>query len=304
MTVLAVTGLLVLAGCGTTGSEGSGAADSAVPSVDLGAAERVEAPEAGEVGTGGKQVGTEFDPAQDQVVVTGSATVRVEDSEAALAALTRTVTSLDGRVSSSSISKADARGSAWAQVRVPSDSYEELTDSLSGLGDVVELSTSTDDVGQRVADLDARQKALQASIDRLTALIDQAETTADLLEAERELTTRQAELDSLTGQRRYLADQVAYSTLSVTLDPQAEAVDPDPSIWQRSWTAFLESAEAVLTVVVFLVPWLVVAAVIGVPLWWARRRRRNRGAADAAQAATSPHADGPGDDGPQDVVQG
>ncbi len=295
--VWAAVGALLLAGCSSAGDSARTAEWSSTDS--MGAAVAPEAAVPGQAGSAAQDsaggadgadapAGADVDPDQGQVVVTGSATVRVEDPEQALADLSAAVSALDGRVASSTVSGADARPSAWAEVRVPTDSYQKLTDALAGLGDVVELSTSTQDVGQQVADLDARAKALQASIDRLTALVEKADTTKDLLEAEQELTTRQAELDSLTGQRQYLADQVAYSTLTVSLDPKAEALDPDPSVWERSWRAFLSSAEAVLTVVVFLLPWLAAAAVIGVPIWLVARRRSAARAALAAPEERPP----------------
>lgn len=285
---LALVALLALAGCsssedgsaatGSTGTDLSGLSTVEVAPEEAGGA----AADSADAGT--SAAGSEVDPDQGKVVVTGSASVRVEDPQAALAALTATVAGLGGRVASSTVTGGGSVPSARAQVRVPTDAYERLTDSLSDLGQVVDLSTSTEDVGQQVADLDARADALSASIDRLTQLVEQAETTKDLLEAEQELTARQSELDSLTSQRAYLADQIAYSTLEVSLDRRAEAAEPDRSVWQRSWDAFVAGMRGIGEAVVWVLPWALLAAVVAAAVTLAVRRRRGRAGSPALRA--------------------
>lgn len=242
-----------------------------------------------------------------QVVVTGEASVRAPDPVAALADLTATVTSLGGSVASSTTDTDGNSPSAWATVRVPATRYQELLDSLPGLGTVISSSTSTEDVGQQVTDLDARIDALGASVSRLRTLIDEASSTKDLLEAEAQLTSRQAELDSLRAQRAYLADQVSLSTLTVRLLAERVVDDPGASVWQRSWDAFLAALRGIGTGLVWALPWLVLTAVVVAAVALgnrlvARRRARvatprvpGKGARRARDAAPA-GAEGPGPD--------
>ena len=216
------------------------------------------------------------DGPQEQIVVTGQASVDAEDPAAALDAFTDTVDQVGGRISTSSRSADDQWPTASATARVPADRYQELADTLADLGKVVDVTTTTEDVGQQMADLDARADALQTSVDRLSELIEQASSTKDLLEAERELTNRQAELDSLNGQRDWLTDQVAFSTLSVTFATDVQPVDPNPSVWERSWQAFLRSLEGLFTAVVVALPWAAAVALVAVPAVVVVRRRRAR----------------------------
>lgn len=276
---VALAGLLVLAGCSAGGGREDSSGSAAVPAVELGtgSADGAEV-DTGSAGTSSAdraaaatQDGADV-PAQ--VVVTGEATVRSADPVPALADLTETVADLGGSVASSTTDTQGDRPSAWATLRVPATRYQDLVDALPGLGTVLSSSTSTEDVGQYLADLDARSQALEASITRLSALIDQATSTADLLEAEGQLTSRQAELDSLNAQRAYLADQVAMSTLTVTLVGERAAEDPGASVWERSWQAFLGAVRGIGIGIVWALPWLVVLAVVLVPVVVVRRRRR------------------------------
>lgn len=199
------------------------------------------------------------------VVTTGWAAVRSEDPTAAAQEFQEVTIALGGRVAESETSQAGDFPRATVTVRVPAERYQELVDGLADLGDVIEQSSNSTDVGQQLADLQARRNALQASIDRLTELMATSETTADLLEAEAMITARQAELDSLVAQLTYLESQVAMSTLTVEFATEAAAtVYRQPSVWERSWRYFLDSAEGLLLTFMALLPW---ALVIGVVVW-------------------------------------
>lgn len=107
---------------------------------------------------------------------------------------------------------------------------------MGDLGEVLSLNVVAEDVTAQGADLDARIGALEVSITRLRQLLATAETTKDLIDIEAELTARQAELDSLVAQRAALSDQVAQSTLVVSVSPRSEAVAWTPRASCRVWS--------------------------------------------------------------------
>ena len=75
---------------------------------------------------------------------------------------------------------------------------------------------------------------------------------------------------------------MALSTVTVSLiGPEIPYVEPksdDPSFLgglQSGWDTFLVLLKVASAVLGFLIPFLVVAALVGVPLiWWLRRKRR------------------------------
>ena len=90
---------------------------------------------------------------------------------------------------------------------------------MSALGTVESINVSAQDVTSQTVDLDARIAALTTSVDRLTTLLAQASRMEDLLAIETQLSQRQSEIDSLNQQRTWLADQVAMSSVTITLMP-------------------------------------------------------------------------------------
>ncbi|QWW18845.1 DUF4349 domain-containing protein [Schaalia sp. 19OD2882] len=223
------------------------------------------------------------------VVVTGSASVRVDSPQSAMAEVAQWVADNGGRVDSTNVYGSDSRATASLTARVPAQTYDTLIDHLRQVGTIVEQSTNAQEVGAQVADLDARIEALEGSIARLKEFMAGAKTTTELLEVEKELATRQAELDSLKAQKTYLSDQIAMSTLIVSFTGEVRPGDPDRNIFQRSWDSFSSSMGTLIEGLVMLAPWLVVLAVIVGPLAaWSRRRARRRVTQAALEASPTP----------------
>lgn len=171
-------------------------------------------------------------------------------------------------------------GGASLTVRVPADRYQNLYDELSSLGEVEQQNASTSDVSEAVVDLESRIESGRRSVERLRALLARAETIGDLVQLESELSRREADLESLQAQLAGLSDQVAMSTISVSLrtPTPSEVDDPGPGGFrgglESGWDAALAAASAVLAVAGFVVPFLPVAAVAGVGGVIALRRHR------------------------------
>jgi hypothetical protein len=269
----AAISLSVVAGCsGTDSSDSAGG--------DAGAGSGVE-----DVAPDPAVPAADVDDEDRQVVTTASASVAVDDPADAAQQVSELVESAGGRVEERSefagSGEDDGEGaSADLVVRVPSDELTGLLADLADVGDVESRSVSRSDVTSTAVDLDARISALQTSVARLQTLIDRAASTGDLLAAEKALSDRQGELESLQSQRALLADQVELSTLEVHLQPSgvAPAGGPDGFVdgLGTGWRALTSALGAAVVVLGVLLPWLVVAAVVGaavlVPLRMARRR--------------------------------
>ncbi|WP_137844873.1 DUF4349 domain-containing protein [Microbacterium sp. 2FI] len=183
---------------------------------------------------------------------------------------------------------------AWITVRVPSDELPAVIDELSDVGEVTSSSINRQDVTQQTVDLEARIEAAQASVDRLTALLAEATNIADLIAAESALAERQAMLESYQQQLEMLDDQVAMSSLTVTLTPVVEPVEADPAGFTdglaAGWNGLVATLNGIVIALGFLLPWLVVVGLAGLVVWavvrWSRRRRAAK--ADAAASVPAP----------------
>lgn len=292
--MMALLGLVFLVGCGDDESEDH-AGKASSPTVMGGPAPAV-APGFRE-GAPQQDSPAPTDQSNRKEVITGSVDVTSDDPIAAAGTVTEQVRAVDGRIDSRTEQPGTDKRAARAvlSVRVPADKTDAFITGLGGVGTVTRVSTNRDDVTMQWQDLDARIRALQASVDRLKALITGATNTADLIAAEEALSSRQGELDSLTAQKRSLDDQVALSTLTITLtaDDKNAPGDPD-NFWDgivSGWHSLIDWLQDAIVFAGKAVPWLGFLAVIGGVLYAALRllRRRRTGAhATTAPAATTP----------------
>ncbi len=214
-----------------------------------------------------------------QVITTGWVTITVTDPRDAAAEAVRITESVGGRVDGRSeyAPRGGDGGSATLTLRLPADELTETLEKLEELGDVQEVSLNATDVTMETQDLDARISAMRASIERLTALLTNATTTEDLIQLETAISDRQAQLESMESQRRYLADQVSMSTVTLNLVTEQVVDDPAPDNFLdgviAGWNAFVAFFAGLLVVVGVLVPWLVLAGLITALIVFLIRRR-------------------------------
>ncbi|WP_157674655.1 DUF4349 domain-containing protein [Agrococcus jejuensis] len=284
----AAAAALLLAGCASTQSGTTAeSAPQPLPAVEQGSPD--VATSGGADGFDASQPAVDADA--QSVIVTGWVSIVAEAPIEAADAAADLATAAGGSVSSRSESAGadDVPERAELTLRVPADEVDALLDDLRDVGDVRDVDVSSVDVSQQVQDLDVRVASARASVDRLTALLATAADTETLLEIEGQLTTRTSELESLLAQQSSLADQVALSTITVSI--ASEAIAPsEPSTFldglAAGWGALVAAAGSVAVAAGAVLPWLAVLAIpVAVVVVVARRRT----------ARLSPSAPSPGD---------
>jgi len=281
---------LLLAACG-----GTNASKSADASGGAGSTAKAPAPADSIAGADGAATGPERDSGsaakptastalQRAVIATGSVQLTTKDPETARGKAIDDATGLGGHVDSEQ-SSSDRHGHLTRvdlTVRVPSASFEKALDDLGELGTVEHRQQAVQDVTTQVIDNGARIKAQTASVESVEQLLARANTIGEIISIESELARRQADLDSLKQQQRYLADQTSMSTIQVGITRSTKPAHHKPveartgflAGLDNGWHALAATAVALGTVVGALLPFAVVLALIGVPVWLALRRRR------------------------------
>lgn len=271
---LTALGIVTMAGALLTGCAGAG--DTTEMSAEVGMV--AEAPMMDQAAPESASM-----PVTERSVIrTAYVTMRVPDVRTAVDDVHSLVTQGAGVISQESLSTGAPGGYATITAQVPADSLTSFLEELDDLGKVDSLDVTAQDVTTQVIDLDARIDVLASSIARLTALLDEADRVEDIIAIESELSRRQADLDSLTAQRDYLGEQVALSTVTINLSPETQVADVDSpgflSGLQTGWSAFIALIALAITALGFLLPFLILAAIVLIPLTLllVRRSRRAR----------------------------
>lgn len=163
-------------------------------------------------------------------------------------------------------------------IRVDASRFDDVVAALRGLGDVRNENIGTQDVTKAYTDLETRLRVKRETADRLREILrTRTAKLAEVLEAERELARVTEEIEQMEGERRFYDQQVALSTLTVTLQERAAIVEagfltPLADAMRDSLRILAVSLAGLLYLIVFLAPWLGLGGIA----WMIVRRVRAR----------------------------
>jgi hypothetical protein len=289
---------MLLAGCGgatdqtaTTGGSGtaSGSADKltadqagavqpqaaavpAAPSTDMSTGQT-----AGHDGLANLNLGR-------KVIQTASLTVETHDVNGATVKAEQLADHYGGYVSNASLttdpstSTGASKAASQVTLQIPAAHFSEALSALSALGHVTADDRNAVDVTAKVADVKSRVSSALASLHRIRQLLARAQTLGQVVSLESELSRREADLESVQAQQRALAAQTTLSSVQVFFEAPAVAQPLKASGFlgglHRGWHAFTTASTAALATVGFVIPWLILALIVGVPMYAWRQRRR------------------------------
>ncbi len=214
--------------------------------------------------------------ASTMLIRTGFATVEVDDVDQGIAQLRQLATRLGGYVANSSLQGgADQVRAATLELKVPSQRFDEAVSGLEPLGDVENVSVSTEDVGEEFTDVTARMENARRLEERLIALLAQRTgKLEDVLAVERELARVREQIERYEGRLRYLRTRVATSTLSVTVHEPYPLVggrpgaSPIAEAFRQAWRNFVGFVAGFIASLGVLVP---LALIVALVVWAGRR---------------------------------
>ena len=235
-----------------------------------------------------------------------SARLQTDDFSAAEAALNALVVEQGGYYESAAVEgggyydRNAARYGSYV-IRVPRQAYDTFLSGVDGVGYVVSLNQSSEEIGEVYFDTEARLRTQQTKQTRLLALLEQAATMEDIIDLENALSEVEYQIEQYSTELRRYDSLVDYATIGVELYEVRRLSDGAGTadrLGTRISTALSEGAqgagEALGNVIVWcayhLIALLVLAAAAAVVLAVCLRRRKKRAAPPAASAPAEPPA--------------
>jgi hypothetical protein len=228
--------------------------------------------------------------AQERLIIrTGNLDIVVQDTETRLQEIGRLAERLGGWVVTSEIRQAGQNTKAGSiTLRVPAEQYDELVNQVKEMAlEVSWESTSSQDVTEEYVDLASRLDNLEATADRVRAFLDQAESVEEALQVNQELSRLEGEIEVIKGRMQYLSQSAAFSTLTVSLTPDALSQPIEVAGWRPEGTArdaiegLVRTLQGLADIgIVLVLYFLPLALLIGIPgfllfrlgrNWWRRR---------------------------------
>lgn len=228
-------------------------------------------------------------PADRLLVRTASVRLRAEDHAEAVGRARALAAAVGGFVGDESSQRYADRVETTLTLRVPAPRFDTLLAAVSALdGEVESRSVSVDDVTRHVADVEARLGAKRAAEAQYLALMSRSGSIEDVLAVQARLQQVREEIESAEAQLRTVRDQVALSTIRLTVfEASAAGITAGPGWFARAGRAVAAGWDGVLELALRLLsvwPLLLLGAGGALLL---RRRRRTR----PARRTRAPEAD-------------
>ena len=107
--------------------------------------------------------------------------------------------------------------------KVLPEDFQTALDRIGDIGEVRSQQITSDDVTERVVNLESRIITAAASVARLQGFLATATDVNTIANLERELLERETQLETLRGQLRTVQDQVALATITVAISQKHSA---------------------------------------------------------------------------------
>ncbi len=194
----------------------------------------------------GAEPSTPMVPAERKIIKNGNLALLVKDVERTAQSIQGIAQSLGGFVEGTSFNEY-VRGTmtGYMTIRVPGEQFDSAMASVKGLAIRVENeSSNAQDVSAQYVDLTAQLKNYRAEETQYQEIMAKAQKIDDVLNVASRLADVRGRIERTQGQLNLLSRQVAMSTITVTLTPEASARE-ETNQW-RPWTVAKEAFRGVV----------------------------------------------------------
>jgi len=149
----------------------------------------------------------------------------VEDTNSAIDRTTQVVSDAGGYIVSSRVWYQDYYEYhlkfASITIGVPVDEFEHVLTRMRGLAlEVRDETASGQDVSDQYVDLESQLANLEATRERVASFLDDAKNVDEALLINQQLSDLEAQIEQIKGRMNYLSDRSAFSTITLTLEPE------------------------------------------------------------------------------------
>lgn len=163
---------------------------------------------------------------------------------------------------------------ATVVMRIPAAQFDPVIEKIRKLdGRILQDKASGQDVTEEYIDLEARirtQKALEA---QMLELLKRAGRISDAIEVQNQVAAVRTEIERLEGRQRFLANQSALSTISITLHTPTPVIIATTAkgFWHQVKQAFGDgidlASNITLGIIQFVIMLIPILLLIVLPLW-------------------------------------
>ncbi len=219
-----------------------------------------------------------------KIIYRYSQTVETVDFDGFLPLLQAKVAELGGYVESSGVDNSGRSRYAHFTIRMPKNADGPFTGFLTQNSNVIQSSTSTEDVTLQYVDMESRLSAYREEKAKLEELLQNAKDLSEVLQIQDRLTQVIYEIEAYESRLRTYDNLIDYTTFNLTVrEVQQETVTEELTVWQTIGRnladGFVSVADFLVNFFVFLIsaiPYLLLLSLFAIPIFFLIKALRKR----------------------------
>lgn len=117
----------------------------------------------------------------------------------------------------------------YFSLKIPADRFDDFLNEVKAIGRVTHSSVTAEDVTEQYYDTEARLESKRALLEKYRSYLPQASDLKEIMEVERQINSAVTELEQWEARMKRLEKEIAYSSVTVSLQLPAYVDKPDSS---------------------------------------------------------------------------
>ena len=218
------------------------------------------------------QVQSSVEPVDRKIIRNGELNIEIDSPTDGQRKITSIAESHGGFVVTSEFRQQDNRGqvkpneTVTVVVRVPASQFGPMLEQIRSVGSrVIQEKVAGQDVTEEYIDLEARIRTKKALEAQFMEIMKQAKKVSEALEVQSQIAEVRTEIERLEGRRRFLENQSAMSTITITLQTPAPLVTATTSGFGNDIKrAFGDGIDVGAAIILGLIRFLIVMVPVGI----------------------------------------
>ncbi len=160
-----------------------------------------------------------------KIIKDGSLSIKSKDISSSKKKIDEIIKRFEAYCETDEFANSDLQISYDLKIRIPSQNFEKFIATIeNGTDEITSKSIQARDVTEEYMDIEARLSNKKEYLKKYKEILTKAKTITDILAIEENIRILQEEIESKEGRLKYLKDQIAFSTLNITLFKNKEFV--------------------------------------------------------------------------------
>lgn len=208
----------------------------------------------------------------EKIIKNADITLKAESYDETIANLNKKIASSDLYIeySESFQSESDYGGkNGNYTIRVPADKLEDFKTFLKSIGEIEYISENSKNITSEYIDVSARLTALKGQEKRLLEILKEANTVSEIIEIEEKLAEVRMQIEQYTQTIKEYDNKIEYSTVQLYIYEEGVNKTANQSFLEKigeafadSFNAFKDILQRAVIVAIWLLPYIICAAVI------------------------------------------